>query len=239
MSKWQIVAMEEVTAFLNRVLPIEKIDIYGSVLDVEQLDVFSDVDMSVFLEKGFDFQMQDFIRTLSGEYDIFGYQMISHDTHDLLRVCFDTGWRFDISFFYSKEKVELLAESFEDKVEAIVNEFWYTTSLVLAKIGRGDYLVAAHLALELCQMTIVIQMLIRDYEKGTNVHRFGDKENVPILASLFDLMSQSAYAKDDVVEQIRVILLWAAAQMAEMSAQLKVSSISQSSRLNEIMELFS
>ena len=224
MSKWQIVAMEEVTAFLNRVLPIEKIDIYGSVLDFEQLDVFSDVDMSVFPEKGLDFQMQDFIRTLSGEYEIFGYQIIRCDTHDLLRVCFETGWRFDISFFYSKEKIELPAESFEDKVEAIVNEFWYITSLVLAKIGRGDYLVAAHLVLELCQMTIVIQMLIRDDEKGTNVHRFGDKENVPILASLFDLMSQPTYAKDDGAEQIRAVLFRVAKQMDEISVQFNHQS---------------
>ena len=136
----------------------------------------------------------------------------------------EDGWRFDISFFYSKEKVELPAESFEDKVEAIVNEFWYITSLVLAKIGRGDYLVAADLALELCQMTIVIQMLIRDDEKGTNVHRFGDKENVPILVSLFELMGQSAYAKDDVAEQIRAVLFRAAMQMDEISVQFNQQS---------------
>ena len=137
----------------------------------------------------------------------------------------EDGWRFDISFFYSKEKVELPAESFEDKVEAVVNEFWYITSLVIAKIGRGDYLVATHLALELCQMTILIQMLIRDDEKGTNVHRFGDKENVPILASLFDLMSQSAYVKDDdVVEQIRAVLFQAVIQMDEISAQFNHQS---------------
>ena len=238
MSKWQIAALEEMTGFLNRVLPIEKIDIYGSVLDFEQLDVFSDVDMSVFPEKGFDFQIKDFIDILSGEYEIFGYQMIRHDTHDLLRVCFDTGWRFDISFFYSKEKEELPADSFEDKVRAVVNEFWYITSLVIAKIGRGDYLIAAHLALELCQIVIVIQMMIRDYEKGTNVHRFGDKENVPILASLFELMSQPANAKEDVVEQIRAVLFRAAIQMDEISAQLNVSRADQSDKLRKIAQLF-
>jgi len=50
-----------------------------------------------------------------------------------------------------------------------------------ARLGRGDYLIAAHLALEMCQLILVIQMMMRDEEKGTNMHRFGGKEAVPIM----------------------------------------------------------
>ncbi|MCL2355983.1 MAG: hypothetical protein FWC70_02330 [Defluviitaleaceae bacterium] len=79
--------------------------------------------------------------------------------------------------------------------------------MVLVKIGRKDNLIAAHLALEMCQLIIVIQMLARDEEKGTNIHRYGNSEAVPILYSF-----ASFGPGCDTVDKILAILFSATAE---------------------------
>jgi len=127
-------------------------------------------------------------------------------------VCFENGWRFDLSFHYPSSKIlQIKDSSFLEKINSIVNQFWFMAVMVLVKLGRKDYLIAAHLVLELCQLIVVIQMMERDNAKGTNMHRFGDGEDVPVLQALF----QSDGSTEDI---ILAILFEAAKHMDEIAA---------------------
>jgi hypothetical protein len=109
MDTWQIDAAKKITDIICGLYEGAKIDFHGSMLDHDLLDVFSDVDMDVFLPDGVEFKINEFIYTLSNKFIIFGYEIYNYENRDLLRICFDEGWRFDISFFYSYKK-EIIQE---------------------------------------------------------------------------------------------------------------------------------
>lgn len=57
-----------------------------------------------------------------------------------------------------------------------MEEFWFVQVQALAKLYRRDYLIADHLAHRNLNETLVQQMVLRDIEKGTCYHRYGDGE---------------------------------------------------------------
>ncbi|MCL1807859.1 MAG: hypothetical protein FWG31_09180 [Oscillospiraceae bacterium] len=216
MELWQVKAADEMAGFMRGFLPVEEIDFYGSMLDRGSLDIFSDIDMEVHLQTNSDFNMKYVIRILSEHSDVFGYETHIKDESELLRICFENGWRFDISFMV-KRQGQLPIHVFADEIDRVVNQFWFMASGVLVKIGRGDFLIASHLVLELCQLIITVQMLIRDREKNTNIHRFGDREDVPILSSLFKL--KYVYGLPGTMAKDIVSLLYAAAEHMDAIAE--------------------
>ena len=224
---WQINAAKEMTKFIHSLYDVKKIDKTGSILDQSLLDIFSDVDMNIFLQDSVNFNAKEFTRALAGKFNIFGYQIHSPPNHDLLRICLENGRRFDLSFFHTKDKTPLHMECFEDKIDSVINEFWFTAAMVLAKHGRGDYLVAYHLVLELCQHIIVVQMLARDRAKGTDFHRFGDKEAVPVFDGLLGL-NESATIID--------MLFMAAEHMDKTSELLNLGYTSRTDKLMAIQQ---
>ena len=230
MDLWHVKATKALTDFMQNTLAIEKINFTGSILDQNSLDIFSDVDMEIFLQENSDFNIKKYIQILSEEFSIFGYEIISHENHDLLRVCFETGWRFDISLFY-KKKESLQVENFTDKIACVINQFWFMSFMILVKFGRNDFLVATHLALELCQLIIVIQMLLRDNTKKTNVHRFGNKENVPIFVSLLSINNN-----DSLSDSILNVLFLAAEYMDKASESLDLGYTRRSDKLKAIYQ---
>ena len=54
-----------------------------------------------------------------------------------------------------------------------VNRFWFVQIQALAKLYRRDYLISSHLANVNCNETLVMQMVMRDLERGTTHHRYG------------------------------------------------------------------
>jgi len=230
MDIWQIIAADEMELFLRRSLPIEKVGLKGSILDQNSLDVFSDVDFEVYLHHDSGFDMNRLISIFSKHFSIFGYETHNNTDNDLLRICLENGWRFDISFFYTKNNGLLLEEtSFIGKINNIINQFWFMSSMVLVKLGRGDYLISSHLALELCQLIIVVQMLIRDHNKNTTAHRFGDKEDIPIFTHLL-----SADYNSDISKGILNVLFLAAEHMDKVSERLYLGYSGRSAILHTI-----
>jgi hypothetical protein len=55
--------------------------------------------------------------------------------------------------------------------------FWYHVRYALQRLVRNDLLIALHLALELFQDVLVLRMILRDRELGTNYHRSGGTAN--------------------------------------------------------------
>jgi hypothetical protein len=59
------------------------------------------------------------------------------------------------------------------ELSRITDEFWFTAAVALSKVVRNDLLVALHLAFALGRKCLELQMILRDRELGTNVHREG------------------------------------------------------------------
>ncbi|MFF4520436.1 hypothetical protein [Streptomyces bluensis] len=55
----------------------------------------------------------------------------------------------------------------------LVTAFRFDAVLAAVRAARGDMLIGAHLTFQLARHILVIAMLIRDREAGTNHHRFG------------------------------------------------------------------
>ena len=183
---WQVKAADEMVDFIKNIMQIDSYVFKGSITDKNLLDVYSDVDICFKLSDTTVIKEKKLIAALSEHFcNIFGYELHSGNDKDTFRVCFENGWRFDLTFQYPKSK-ESKQEGFstDNSIESIINQFWFMSSMVLVKLGRKDFLVASHLVLELYQLIIVIQMILRDKAKGTNIHRFGDSEDVPILHTL-------------------------------------------------------
>lgn len=58
------------------------------------------------------------------------------------------------------------------------DSFWFIAVQALGKLYRGDYLIADHLTNMLINETLVAQMIERDNQYGTNIHRYGHQEEL-------------------------------------------------------------
>lgn len=84
--------------------------------------------------------------------------------------------------------------------ENMVNAFWFKSYIALKKIARNDLLIAMHLVLELIQESCVIEMMIRDKNAGTNIHKDGGEGNEFI--NNLQVLPRSL-SKKDLVESVR------------------------------------
>jgi hypothetical protein len=221
MKLWQTTAAEKMSNFIQELLPMSEVSFVGSLLDPDTMDIFSDADMKVSLPKNALVNMKSFISAVSEKISgVLGYEIYNNYDNDVLRMCLDNGWRYDLTFTYPEpQKRNGVDLSFLDKAEDTANSFWFASSMALVKLGRNDYLIAAHLALELCQLVIVMQMLARDDEKKTNIHRFGDGEDVPVLHSLLLLRSRDDFSQNS-KDEILDIIFHASEHMEKISASI-------------------
>ena len=213
MCLWQQEAAEKMVEFIHSCFQIDSYDFVGSMLDSNSLDVFSDVDICFCLSDNSALDATRLVNLLSERFcSVLGYETHISDDECILRICFENGWRFDLVFIYPKSNECLHVESSPDRsVNDVINQFWFLSSLVLVKLGRKDFLIAAHLALELCRLTIVLQMLVRDMMKNSNIHRFGDSEDVPILHALTQIEESASR------NEILCVLYKAAEQVDKLS----------------------
>lgn len=183
---WQIDAAQTMMDLMGRLLPIDTIVLGGSVEAPETLDKYSDVDMKIILSNNTLIDIEHILDEIAAAFaPVFGYEVIGHATKDAIRLCLENGMRFDLVIRYPSDKVGAAGEdTLAVQVDRLVNQFWFFAVMALVKLGRRDYLIGSHLALELYQLIIVVKMLVRDAEKGTNIHRFGDGESVAALATL-------------------------------------------------------
>lgn len=87
----------------------------------------------------------------------------------------------DISNLFPKP---VFVDVHQEDITEIGETFWLKASVAIAKTMRYDLLVALHLALDLSRDCLVLQMLRRDQEHGTNIHRIGGFGNDVILRLL-------------------------------------------------------
>ena len=88
----------------------------------------------------------------------------------------------------------------EEGVGEIADAFWYKAAIAIAKTMRNDLLVGLHLALDLSRDCLVLQMLLRDQVKGTDIHRYGGFGN-DLVARL--VPSSCCASPIDILEFVR------------------------------------
>jgi len=228
---WQIKAAQDMKNFLSEFLNVERMTLKGSVLDPNLLDIYSDVDMEIHLLESAELDIAVLIAELCQQFNpVFGYEAHYQDDCAVLRICFENGQRFDLTIFCNSVK-KIGINSFATGIDVMANQFWFASSMVLTKLGRKDYLIASHLTLGLCQTVIVIQMMLRDNEKCTNIHRFGDAEDVPVLESLM-------LGKGGTRGKILEILFYAVKCMDEICIQLDLGYAAKSDVLENLRKLY-
>lgn len=60
-----------------------------------------------------------------------------------------------------------------EQIAAMADAFYFKAAVAITKVVRKDWLIGAHLALDLAQDALILQMIRRDRKKRTTVHRTG------------------------------------------------------------------
>ena len=170
-------------------------------------DLYSDVDISVKvrLPKDGSVTQEEYAKRI----DRFG---VNEDTalgwmhvpeNGVCRIIFYNGMRYDLLFeFEYADDVTLCLEDLASPAEDNrdwpadnINRFWFIQIQALGKLYRKDYLISAHLANMNCNDTLVMQMIMRDQQYGTNHHRYGHSEELEYVKD----MGKIPYRSDDPV----------------------------------------
>lgn len=178
-SLWQPTAAAHMSAFLQAHCQATSITPVGSVTAPDTLDIFSDVDLKIALPSPTPLPLPSLLAALEKQFGpILGFETHLSTTTDTLRLCFVNGHRYDLSFIYPQPKDP---HPVQINPASTLHIFWFLSAMALVKLGRKDHLIAAHLALEIYQLAIVMDMEKRDQALGTQIHRHGQEEPVPIL----------------------------------------------------------
>ena len=189
---------------------LEKVDIKGviiSSIEDEQAasrainecfhDIYSDIDIQIKIKLGDeDYNSKapiyaDCLKRLGFDNDILGVaHYCTEERGEVIRVCKTNGMRFDLIITaICAEGVPTLPHEYISDALGKVNNFWFIATQALGKLMRKDYLISCHLAHMLIQEALVLQMIMRDNEKGTNIHRYGYSEELDYF---------SLYSKEDI-----------------------------------------
>ena len=101
-----------------------------------------------------------------------------------------------------------------EEFDRMANDFVFKGMLAVSKIGRAELLVALHLSLDMIRDCLVLAMMIRDRENGSDHHRDGSEGNhfiellqatqQPYTANgILDSIERSAQAFDDLASKWR------------------------------------
>ena len=168
-------------------------------------DLYSDVDISVkvCLPRDGSVTADKYEKRIDrfgvNEETALGWMFVP-DNH-VYRLIFKNGMRYDFIFeFEYSDDVTLELGEYSSPVEdnpdwpmANINQFWFIQIQALGKLYRKDNLISAHLANMNCNDTLVMQMIMRDKEYGTNHHRYGHSEELEYLKD----MGKLPYKADD------------------------------------------
>jgi hypothetical protein len=83
--------------------------------------------------------------------------------------------------------------SFNSYAERI-NEVWFKYFGAIKKFARKDHLIGLHLVLDLIREYLVVEMIERDIQHQTTIHRHGYGENLPKQITLSQLDETDIYS---------------------------------------------
>ncbi|SDS75682.1 hypothetical protein SAMN04489812_2922 [Microlunatus soli] len=130
---------------------------YGSAVDDDLLDSWSDLDAAVELTEPVAFDHL-------GLGAAWAWQDSRTSDHQTLRTVLPDGRRLDLS---------VRGDAIAMPQPGPDNPVRFEAALAAARIGRGDRLIGLHLTMGILRECLVIAMLLRDRAEGTDRHRFG------------------------------------------------------------------
>lgn len=149
-------------------------------------DVCSDVDLCVCVQGVPDADREKYMQRMDrfgfGRENCLGRAFVPENR--MWRLVTKDGMRYDFGFEFTESGEEksvslpIARQQPEETLWPLENaeRFWFVQVQALGKLFRKDYLIADHLTHMNLNETLVQQMVLRDQEKGTNHHRYGDAE---------------------------------------------------------------
>lgn len=195
-----ILILPEVTrvSIRNReILSPDSEDVIWDALEASYHDQFSDVDIHIYVKLHPDNCGESLIYYQNPERLGLNREhylgLLAGNLQDtpVLRFVLKNGMRYDLDFhitedlsapvlpFSRKERIVKQSGRFwPDWDLKKADAFWFIQVQALGKLYRGDYLIADHLANMQINETLVAQMVMRDDQYGTNIHRYGHCETL-------------------------------------------------------------
>ena len=211
---WHTTALERLSRYFERDPDARAVVVSGSLAaDDVQVDEWSDIDIKVVLADHAVDRYFISMAWLEPFGHIIGLEKYENPRVKTLRVCLEGYHRFDFVFvaesvlgegFQFRQPCKVLWTKLPDldtyiapqialpkpspitgeEIVRIADAFWFKATVAIGKVARNDLLIAAHLALDLARDCLVLQMMRRDREKGTTVHRTGGWGN-ELIGDLF------------------------------------------------------
>ena len=159
-------------------------------------DLYSDIDISVKvrLPKDGSVTPEEYTKRIDrfgvNEDTALGWMYVPEN--NVCRIIFFNGMRYDFIFeFEYADDVSLNLENTAAHIDENkdwpadnIYRFWFIQVQALGKLYRKDHLISAHLANANCNDTLVMQMIMRDKQYGTNHHRYGYSEELEYVKDL-------------------------------------------------------
>lgn len=201
--------IDELTGNLNG---IKAIVLGGSRRMERQVDFWSDTDLSVILEPDMRVDEHQFVQAINQLGFIIGSERYSEqasmlyrtaiefqDTIHLLDATIYTYNEWGLTGISKNQSAAIVYGQIEigenqktapelgafDSYEQQIHQTWFKYLITIKKFARNDNLIGMHLLLDLIREYLVMEMIERDMRKGTNIHRFGEAEQLPEMIKLF------------------------------------------------------
>lgn len=206
-------------------------------------DKFSDVDINIEINiSNDDFESDgaiyadclDRLGLASNNIGVSHYT--TPDRIEVIRLCKDNGMRFDLIISTTRsDDYQSLPHGYRDVNLDKCDNFWFTAVQALGKLMRNDYLISSHLAHNLLQEGLVLQMIKRDEEKKTDFHRYGDKEDLTYLNCIPNSETPFIRPGDDIYNHIAHLIYSAVKSYDELNQK---NSDSYRSRIQSFVALW-
>ncbi len=183
---------------------IESIRLYGSQVNPQVVDMWSDYDLWIVLHSSARIDQLRFIQTVNDIGIVVGSELHRKDHSVLYRtaIAFESSMRLlDATVSHEEPPSANLSvwpigmlEHLEPRStpnmlsvtnpapradETRISLTWFKYMGAINKFCRHDNLIGMHLLLDLIREFLVLEMVERDNRKKTNIHRYGSHELLP------------------------------------------------------------
>lgn len=171
----------------------ERADKLQEIMDKSYHDCYSDIDLSILVKRN----PKEIVTPLEYLKGIERFGITAEkclgvafvEESNMCRIILKNGMRYDFGVsFEEDDKAEFIhilqrEEEYSNPNWPLVNinRFWFIQIQALGKLYRKDFLIGDHLANINLNETLVMQMVLRDLQYGTNHHRYGYEEELAYL----------------------------------------------------------
>lgn len=234
---WQTEALAQLSRRLEADPDVKALVVTGSLVDGKEVDVWSDIDLKIVLA---DDAVERYFASVTWLEPLgrpIGVERHVTPPIKTLRVCLDDlRRRVDVSLM--PESNVLLSEPADilwsrmpglerhiapvtlapptlepQDIARMAEGFWFRVASAVAKVVRNDLLIGMHLALDLVRDCLVLQMIRRDREFNTTIHRTGGWGNELVAEIAFDV-------RGDAPEEILDLIAWSCRTFDELAGDL-------------------